>query len=145
MKVEFVYKIFPIFYFEYSGLRNKCVTSYGPFIVSEEYGRYNSTCASRKRLHREYAKQFWRTLCFRPILCLSTSTSIKLDVETHARHLLDYTGFSPKEFDKELSNKAKLIWSLSANRTVTEEEIKVAIRDRFNTLTQENKNESKTD
>lgn len=134
MKVEFVYKFLPILYIETDSIQAKCVTSYGPIIVSEKYGK----CLSKKRLHTEYAKQFYRTLCLRPLLCLSTTKRVDLDVEVHARQLLEYTGFSHREMDKELSNRAKIIWSLSANRNIEEQAIKRMLQDRLRTLKEKN-------
>jgi hypothetical protein len=141
MRVEFVYKFLPILYIETDSIQAKCVTSYGPIIVSEKY----SKCASKKRLHLEYAKQFYRTWCLRPLLCLSTTKRIELDIEVHARQLLEYTGFSHKEMDKEFSYRAKLIWSLSANRSIEEQTIKRMLQDRLYTLQREKQNASQID
>ncbi len=134
MRVEFVYKFLPILYIETDSIQAKCVTSYGPVIVSEKYGK----CLAKKRLHAEYAKQFYRTWCLRPLLCLSTSKRIDLDVEVHARQLLKYTGFSHREMDKEISSRAKMIWSLSANRSIEEQAIKRMLQDRLHTLKEKN-------
>jgi hypothetical protein len=66
-------------------------------------------------------------------------------VEVHARQLLEYTGFSHKEMDKEISNRAKLIWTLSANRSIEEQTIKRMLQDRLYTLQKEKQNASQID